>query len=152
MGICCRWVAHCLHALENLASVPLKRSASMKCVSQHGVDLINLITMPVQGLGWHTRITRLSVLLPQIDVDNVSGGLSINHDFYVDFGAEPDGPALAHEVGSTRACITAWCSSDRACLIHVCVTHRCGILVEIAHQTSGYETPRNAATVLNSQR
>jgi selenium-binding protein 1 len=34
----------------------------------------------------------------QIDVDNEKGGLSINPDFYVDFGAEPDGPALAHEV------------------------------------------------------
>jgi hypothetical protein len=33
----------------------------------------------------------------QIDVNNDKGGLSINHDFYVDFGAEPDGPALAHE-------------------------------------------------------
>jgi hypothetical protein len=31
-------------------------------------------------------------------VDNEDGGLSINPDFYVDFGAEPDGPALAHEV------------------------------------------------------
>lgn len=38
-------------------------------------------------------------MVGQIDVDNVRGGMSINHDFYVDFGAEPDGPALAHEVG-----------------------------------------------------
>lgn len=34
----------------------------------------------------------------QVDVDNVKGGLKINHKFFVDFGAEPDGPALAHEV------------------------------------------------------
>ncbi|KAK9915575.1 hypothetical protein WJX75_001008 [Coccomyxa subellipsoidea] len=34
----------------------------------------------------------------QVDVDNVNGGLKINHNFFVDFGAEPDGPALAHEV------------------------------------------------------
>lgn len=34
----------------------------------------------------------------QVDVDNVNGGLTINHNFFVDFGAEPDGPALAHEV------------------------------------------------------
>jgi methanethiol oxidase len=32
-----------------------------------------------------------------IDVDT-EGGLSINPDFFVDFGAEPDGPALAHEM------------------------------------------------------
>ncbi|RMZ53473.1 hypothetical protein APUTEX25_003295 [Auxenochlorella protothecoides] len=36
--------------------------------------------------------------LLQINVDDVNGGLSINHDFYVDFGAEPGGPVLAHEV------------------------------------------------------
>ena len=34
----------------------------------------------------------------QIDVDNVNGGLSINKDFFVDFGEEPHGPALAHEI------------------------------------------------------
>ncbi|KAK9814393.1 hypothetical protein WJX72_005141 [[Myrmecia] bisecta] len=34
----------------------------------------------------------------QIDVNNETGGVAINPDFYVDFGAEPDGPALAHEV------------------------------------------------------
>ncbi|KAK9830616.1 hypothetical protein WJX81_005797 [Elliptochloris bilobata] len=34
----------------------------------------------------------------QVDVDNEKGGMSLNPDFYVDFGAEPDGPVLAHEV------------------------------------------------------
>ena len=33
----------------------------------------------------------------QVDVDNVNGGLKINPDFFVDFGAEPEGPALPHE-------------------------------------------------------
>jgi len=36
--------------------------------------------------------------LLQVDVDNEAGGLRINEKFYVNFGAEPDGPALAHEV------------------------------------------------------
>eukprot|EP01118_Nematostelium_gracile_P014458 TRINITY_DN563_c0_g1_i1.p1 TRINITY_DN563_c0_g1~~TRINITY_DN563_c0_g1_i1.p1 ORF type:complete len:470 (+),score=111.66 TRINITY_DN563_c0_g1_i1:23-1432(+) len=36
--------------------------------------------------------------LIQIDVDTEKGGLKINPDFFVDFGAEPDGPALAHEI------------------------------------------------------
>ena len=36
--------------------------------------------------------------LLQVDVDNMNGGLKINPDFFVDFGAEPDGPALPHEV------------------------------------------------------
>ena len=34
----------------------------------------------------------------QLDVDTERGGLSINYDFYIDFGAEPFGPVLAHEV------------------------------------------------------
>lgn len=36
--------------------------------------------------------------LLQIDCDTEKGGLSINERFYVDFGAEPDGPARAHEI------------------------------------------------------
>ena len=35
--------------------------------------------------------------LVQVDVDTVKGGLTLNSDFVVDFGALPEGPALAHE-------------------------------------------------------
>uniref|UniRef100_A0AAY5EP47 Methanethiol oxidase n=1 Tax=Electrophorus electricus TaxID=8005 RepID=A0AAY5EP47_ELEEL len=38
-----------------------------------------------------------SVML-QIDVDTTKGGLKVNENFLVDFGEEPEGPALAHEV------------------------------------------------------
>ncbi|XP_055440281.1 methanethiol oxidase isoform X2 [Bubalus kerabau] len=38
-----------------------------------------------------------SVML-QIDVDTVRGGLKLNPNFLVDFGKEPLGPALAHEL------------------------------------------------------
>ncbi|KAF3662924.1 Selenium-binding protein 1 [Capsicum annuum] len=34
----------------------------------------------------------------QIDVDTEKGGLAVNPNFFVDFGAEPDGPSLAHEM------------------------------------------------------
>ena len=37
-------------------------------------------------------------MLLQVDVDTVNGGLKLNPDFCVDFGEEPDGPALAYEV------------------------------------------------------
>jgi len=33
-----------------------------------------------------------------IKVDTVNGGLQLDNDFLVDFGDEPDGPVLAHEV------------------------------------------------------
>ncbi|MBA0681371.1 hypothetical protein Goari_023181 [Gossypium aridum] len=34
----------------------------------------------------------------QIDVNTEEGGLKTNPNFFVDFGAEPDGPSLAHEM------------------------------------------------------
>ncbi|XP_020091394.1 selenium-binding protein 1-like [Ananas comosus] len=34
----------------------------------------------------------------QIDVNTEKGGLSVNPNFFVDFGSEPDGPSLAHEM------------------------------------------------------
>jgi len=33
-----------------------------------------------------------------LDIDTENGGMQMNNDFCVDFGAEPDGPVLAHEV------------------------------------------------------
>ncbi|CAG7816445.1 unnamed protein product, partial [Allacma fusca] len=33
-----------------------------------------------------------------VDVDTINGGLTLNEDFLVDFGNEPDGPVLAHEI------------------------------------------------------
>uniref|UniRef100_A0A6Q2Y225 Methanethiol oxidase n=1 Tax=Esox lucius TaxID=8010 RepID=A0A6Q2Y225_ESOLU len=37
-------------------------------------------------------------VMMQIDVDTTSGGLKVNENFLVDFGKEPHGPALAHEL------------------------------------------------------
>jgi len=34
----------------------------------------------------------------QLDIDTVNGGMKINEDFLVDFGKEPDGSVLAHEM------------------------------------------------------
>ena len=36
--------------------------------------------------------------LLQIDVDTENGGMQLNNDFFVDYGDEPGGPVLAHEV------------------------------------------------------
>jgi hypothetical protein len=33
-----------------------------------------------------------------LNVDTEKGGLTLNPDFLVDFGKEPDGPVLAHEI------------------------------------------------------
>ena len=34
----------------------------------------------------------------QIDIDIEKGGIKINENFFIDFGKEPNGPALAHEM------------------------------------------------------
>lgn len=36
--------------------------------------------------------------LVMLDVDAEKGGLTLNQDFFVDFGGEPGGPVLAHEI------------------------------------------------------
>ena len=38
-----------------------------------------------------------SVML-QMDVDTKKGGLTLNEKFFVDFGQDPKGPSLAHEM------------------------------------------------------
>ena len=42
--------------------------------------------------------TRSGSFLLMLDVDTEKGGLTLNRDFYIDFGMEPDGPSLAHEI------------------------------------------------------
>merc|ERR1711936_770743 len=37
-------------------------------------------------------------MMLMIDCDTKNGGMQLNNDFCVDFGEEPDGPVLAHEI------------------------------------------------------
>ncbi|ESO98803.1 hypothetical protein LOTGIDRAFT_203681 [Lottia gigantea] len=47
---------------------------------------------------FYPEMTRDGSILLQIDVDTIKGGLTLNRDFLVDFGQEPGGPVLAHEI------------------------------------------------------
>ncbi|KAJ4723086.1 Selenium-binding protein [Melia azedarach] len=47
---------------------------------------------------FYPELTEKGSHMLQIDVDTEKGGLAINPNFFVDFGAEPDGPSLAHEM------------------------------------------------------
>lgn len=47
---------------------------------------------------FYPDLTAKGSYLLRINVDTENGGLSLDPDFFVDFGAEPDGPVLAHEV------------------------------------------------------
>ncbi|XP_040189351.1 methanethiol oxidase-like [Rana temporaria] len=46
---------------------------------------------------FYPDMVKEGAVMVQIDVDTKKGGLSINKNFLVDFGKEPEGPALAHE-------------------------------------------------------
>ena len=37
-------------------------------------------------------------MLVRLNVDTEKGGLTVDSDFLVDFGDEPEGPVLAHEI------------------------------------------------------
>ncbi|XP_045103873.1 selenium-binding protein 2-like isoform X6 [Portunus trituberculatus] len=47
---------------------------------------------------FYPQIVQKGSVMLQIDVDTVNGGLALNPNFLVDFGKEPEGPALAHEI------------------------------------------------------
>ncbi|NWR95897.1 SBP1 oxidase, partial [Furnarius figulus] len=47
---------------------------------------------------FYPELLRAGSVLLQLDVDTERGGLRVNPQFLVDFGREPAGPALAHEV------------------------------------------------------
>ncbi|GAB6027806.1 Methanethiol oxidase [Chamberlinius hualienensis] len=47
---------------------------------------------------FYPEMVKAGSVMLLIDVDTDKGGLKINEDFLIDFGAEPDGPVLAHEI------------------------------------------------------
>ncbi len=47
---------------------------------------------------FYPEIGKQGSYMLQLDCDTEKGGLALNEDFYVDFGAEPNGPARAHEI------------------------------------------------------
>jgi selenium-binding protein 1 len=47
---------------------------------------------------FYPEMVKSGSMLLMMDVDTDKGGLTLNKDFYIDFGQEPDGPALAHEI------------------------------------------------------
>jgi selenium-binding protein 1 len=47
---------------------------------------------------FYPDIARQGSYLIKIDCDTEHGGISIDPDFFVDFGNEPSGPARAHEI------------------------------------------------------
>ncbi|KAK1318653.1 Selenium-binding protein 1 [Acorus calamus] len=51
----------------------------------------------VPAIQFYPEIIEKGSHMLQINVDTEKGGLTVNPNFFVDFGNEPDGPSLAHE-------------------------------------------------------
>ena len=47
---------------------------------------------------FYPEMCKKGSMMFMIDVDVKNGGIQLNNDFLVDFGCEPDGPVLAHEI------------------------------------------------------
>lgn len=47
---------------------------------------------------FYPELVKSGSFLLQLDVNTDTGGLTLNDKFFVDFGEEPDGPSLAHEI------------------------------------------------------
>ena len=47
---------------------------------------------------FYPDIAKSGSWLMQIVCDTDKGGMTLNKNFFVDFGTEPDGPARAHEI------------------------------------------------------
>uniref|UniRef100_A0A131YPQ2 Selenium-binding protein 1 n=1 Tax=Rhipicephalus appendiculatus TaxID=34631 RepID=A0A131YPQ2_RHIAP len=47
---------------------------------------------------FYPELIKKGAMMLRVNVDNILGGLCIDRDFLVDFGEEPDGPVLAHEM------------------------------------------------------
>ncbi|CAH2327470.1 methanethiol oxidase [Pelobates cultripes] len=47
---------------------------------------------------FYPDMVKTGAVMLQIDVDTKHGGLKLNPNYMVDFGKEPDGPVLAHEI------------------------------------------------------
>lgn len=47
---------------------------------------------------FYPELYEKGAMMLRVDVDNKNGGLCIDREFLVDFGEEPEGPVLAHEM------------------------------------------------------
>ena len=55
------------------------------------IGVLNVLVIPYATLRKGSRLIA-------VDVDTDKGGLTLNTKFGIDFGQEPEGPALAHEI------------------------------------------------------
>ncbi|EEC08931.1 selenium-binding protein, putative, partial [Ixodes scapularis] len=69
-----------------------------RVVSDFRYYLVKLISLETEFVYYTDFTIRNGAMMLRIDVDNKVGGLTVDEHFLVDFGEEPEGPVLAHEL------------------------------------------------------
>ncbi|XP_017584365.1 PREDICTED: selenium-binding protein 1-B-like [Corvus brachyrhynchos] len=75
------------HQKENQKKIKLGRTSEFLFLGDTSPKIGRAPSQPGAG-----------TLILQLDVDTDKGGLAVNKNFLVDFGKEPHGPCLAHEI------------------------------------------------------
>ncbi|CAN8013465.1 unnamed protein product, partial [Ixodes persulcatus] len=78
---------------------PVRGSAQMLQLSLDGKRLYATTSLySAWDKQFYPELYQNGAMMLRIDVDNKMGGLTVDEHFLVDFGEEPEGPVLAHEL------------------------------------------------------
>lgn len=93
------WVGGLLGKAPTVQDVKLRGGPQMLQLSLDGKRLyVTNSLLSVWDKQFYPDMVKTGSHLLQIDCDTEKGGMKINEKFLVDFGKEPGGPALAHEM------------------------------------------------------
>ncbi|CAN7938099.1 unnamed protein product [Ixodes hexagonus] len=82
-----------------LKDKPVRGAAQMLQLSLDGKRLYATTSLySAWDKQFYPEMIEEGAMMMRISVDTVKGGLSMDTDFLVDFGEEPEGPVLAHEI------------------------------------------------------
>jgi selenium-binding protein 1 len=93
------WCGGVLGKVTQVAGRPITGGPQMLQLSLDGRRLyVTSSLLSSWDNQFYPNLAKQGSYLLQIDCDTENGGMRINENFFVDFGAEPNGPARAHEV------------------------------------------------------
>ncbi len=106
------WVGGLLGKAPTVRGVPARGGPQMLQLSLDGKRLyVTDSLVSSWDNQFYPNIAKSGSLMLQLDANTDTGGLALNERFLVDFGAEPGGPARAHEVRFPAGDSTSdvWC-------------------------------------------
>ncbi|XP_064462560.1 methanethiol oxidase-like isoform X2 [Ornithodoros turicata] len=82
-----------------LKGKPIQGAPQMLQLSLDGKRLYSTTSLfSAWDRAFYPEMIEKGAMVIQMDVNTEKGGLNVNEEFLVDFGEEPDGPVLAHEI------------------------------------------------------